>query len=284
MSTQLYCRAAELAAQGHLFAVATVVRVQGSSSAKQGAKAIIDAHGKLIEGWVGGGCAESAVRGEAIKCFESEQPALITIDMTDELLGVGMPCGGVMDIYIEPVVPQPELLLVGHGRITESLAAIAKLLGFFVTVNNLASGNEPMASVDRLISEDLDLTNTPIGPRTYVVIATQHKSDHLWLQKALESDAAYIALIASRHRSELIMDYLLATGAPAQKVANVWAPAGLDLGATTPEEVALSIMSHIVALRRGGSARPFKQTEMSPCEKSEAAKPRVIRECNSDPS
>src|SRR5271170_2544514 len=122
MSSALYSRAVELAGQGKSFAVATVVRVEGSSSAKLGSKAIIDAHGKIVTGWVGGGCAESAVRNEALSCIELERSAFITLDMTDELIGVGMPCGGKMDVYIEAVLPQPELLILGHGRIAEVLA------------------------------------------------------------------------------------------------------------------------------------------------------------------
>ncbi|MGC1296442.1 MAG: XdhC family protein, partial [Alloacidobacterium sp.] len=117
MFSELYRKAAELASEGKSFAIATVVRVEGSSSAQRGSKAIIDPLGQLLLGWVGGGCAESAVRSEALKCIETEKPRLITVDMTDEELGVGMPCGGTMDIFIEPVLPQPELLIVGHGRI-----------------------------------------------------------------------------------------------------------------------------------------------------------------------
>jgi xanthine dehydrogenase accessory factor len=228
-----------------------VVRVSGSASAKQGSKALIDAHGKIACGWIGGGCAESAVRTEALKCMEREKPELITLDMTDELLGVGMPCGGKMEVYIEPIVPGPELLIVGHGRIAEALAIMGKLVNFSVTVNDPTANRASFPTADRLITEDLDLSVTPIGRRTFVVIATMHKSDHLWLQKALAGNAEYIALIASQHRAKLVLDYLRATGEPAEKVGRIWAPAGLDLGAATPEEIALSIISQIVALRRG---------------------------------
>ena len=95
--------------------------------------------GKLLLGWVGGGCAESAVRSEALMCIETERPRLITVDMTDEVLGVGMPCGGTMDIFIEPVLPKPELLIVGHGRIAETLAVLGDLMGFSITVNDPAA-------------------------------------------------------------------------------------------------------------------------------------------------
>ena len=248
-----YSKAAELAAQGRSFAVATVVRVEGSSSARRGSKAIIDAYGKLLLGWIGGGCAESAVRSEALRSLELGRPVLITLDMTDELLGVGMPCGGRMDIYIEPVMPTPELLIAGHGRIAESLAAFAHMLGFRIAINDPGAEAAAFPQAERIIAEDFDLNETPISANTYVVIATQHKNDHRWLQKALEGEAAYVALIASQHRAKLVLDYLAAEGAPAEKLAKIYAPAGFDLGAATPEEIALSIMSQIVALRRGGA-------------------------------
>src|SRR5208282_1036056 len=281
MSAEFYSKASALAAQGKAFAIATIVRVEGSSSAKRGSKAIIDAQGKIALGWVGGGCAESAVRNEALKCIELERPELITLDMTDELLGVGMPCGGKMDVYIEPVLPHPELLIVGHGRIAEVLANLAHLMNFSVTVNDPAADRESFPDADRLVAEDFDLTETPIGSRTFVVIATLHKKDHVWLQKALEGNAAYVALIASRHRSKLVLDYLLATGVPSEKVEMVWAPAGLDLGAATPEEIALSIVSQMVALRRGGSVKALK--ESNPAAESSAAD-KVIHQCETDTS
>jgi xanthine dehydrogenase accessory factor len=280
MPTDFYTQAAELASTGKPFAVATVVRVEGSSSAKRGSKALIDHEGKIVHGWVGGGCAESAVRTGAVSCMEKNASVLLTLDMTDEVLGVGMPCGGKMDVFIEPVLPKPELLIIGHGRIAETLAGLASLLNFTVTVNDPGASREAFPTADRLVTRDLDLSQTPIGPNTYVVIATQHKGDHLWLQKALEQEAAYIALIASAHRARLVLDYLLAEGVPAKKVERVQSPAGLDLGAQTPEEIALSILSQIVALRRGGTAKPM--THKEPAEGKGTAEPaeQVIRECD----
>lgn len=254
MRDDLYSKAAELASLGSPFAVATVVRVEGSSSARRGSKAIIDSEGKLLTGWVGGGCAESAVRSEALKALETEKPRMITIDMTDEELGVGMPCGGTMDIFIEPVLPRPDLLIIGHGRIAETLATLGHLMGFAITVNDPAAERTAFPTAEKIVNEDFDLTETPIGPRTWVVIATQHKRDHLWLQKALEGKAAYVALIASHHRSELVLDYLRCAGVAEDRIATVRAPAGLYLGASTPEEIALSVISQMVALRRGGKA------------------------------
>src|SRR5260370_37010861 len=112
MSAEFYSKVAEFARQRKYFAVATIVRVEGSSSAKPGSKAIIDEHGKIAFGWVGGGCAEGTVRNEALKCIELRRPEFITLDMTDELLVGGMPCGAKTALYIEQVLPQPEPLIL----------------------------------------------------------------------------------------------------------------------------------------------------------------------------
>ena len=284
MSTEdVYAKAGEFAAQGRPFAVATVVRVEGSSSARRGSKAIIDDRGRLVLGWIGGGCAESAVRSEALRSLQQQVPLVVTLDLTEEVLGVGMPCGGKMEVFIEPVLPKPELLIAGHGRIAETLAMLGHLLGFRVTVND--PGAEPSAfpQAERVIAKDFDLSRTPVGPNTFAVIATQHKNDHLWLQKALAGEAAYVALIASHHRARLVMDYLAAEGIPKEKLARITAPAGLDLGAATPEEIALSIMSQIVALRRGGTLKPLSLKDdalPSPADSED----RLITQCDTSRS
>jgi xanthine dehydrogenase accessory factor len=278
-----HSKAAELSSQRRVFAIATVVRVQGSSSAKLGSKALIDDQGKIVMGWVGGGCAESAVRSEALKSIRTEHPQLITLNMQDEVLGVGMPCGGMMDVYIEPVLPQPRLLIAGHGRIAETLAALGHSMNFSVTVSDPAADREAFPHADRVISEDFDLTQVHIDSRTFVVIATLHKNDHLWLQRALESEAGYVALVASAHRSKLVLDYLRLEGISAEKLDRVWAPAGLDLGAATPEEIALSIMSQIVALRRGGNIKSLKERSATAPEADSHSEnsDKVIRHCES---
>jgi len=278
MSTDLYRQAAEFSAHGRPFVIATVVRVEGSSSAPRGSKGLIDEHGKLVVGWLGGGCAESAVKTEALRCMAAAKPQIITLDLRDEQLGVGMPCGGKMEVFIEPVLPRPELLIVGHGRIAETLCTLGHLMGLAITVNDPAADAASFPQAAKLVTEDFDLTQTPIGTNTYVTIATQHKRDHLWLQKALEGNAAYVALIASRHRSKLVLDYVAAAGVPASKIATVFAPAGIDLGAATPEEIALSIMSQIVALRRRGTTRTLS-LERNAGTLDESAAEKIIRQC-----
>lgn len=271
MTADLYNKAAELAARDEPFVLATVIRVQGSSSAPRGSKALIDSSGKLLTGWIGGGCAESAVRSEALRSLETGAPRVITLDMSDEQLGIGMPCGGTMEVFIEPVLPPPELLIVGHGRIAETLSALGRMMGFAVIVSDPAATSADFPHARKIITEDFDLTETPVSPRTHVIIATQHKRDHLWLQKALEGNAAYVGLIASHHRAALVLDYLRAAGVAEEKIAAVRSPAGLYLGAATPEEIALSVISQIVALRRGGRAA-----------NQDAAVDALIRRCEAD--
>jgi xanthine dehydrogenase accessory factor len=267
MSIDFFQKSSELIAQKKRFAIATVVHVEGSSSARPGSKAIIEQDGTLL-GWIGGGCAEGTVRREAAVCLEIGLPQLIRLDMTDEALGVGMPCGGLMDVYIEPVLPKPELLIVGHGRIAETIATLGHMMDFAVTVNDPLADRRSFPDAKTLVTDDFDLSATPIDAQTYVVIATQHKGDHLWLKKAVDAGAAYVALVSSHHRAALVLDYMAAAGVSPVDLSRVWAPAGLDLGAQTPEEIALSIVSQIVALRRGGS-----------CQQSAYSPRKTVTEC-----
>jgi xanthine dehydrogenase accessory factor len=259
---EIYGMAQELSAQGAAFAIATVIETQGSGSAKPGAKVLIDAKGQIALGWIGGGCVESTVRQEAAESLQDGKTRVIELDLTDEVFGVGMPCGGTMKVYIEPVLPRPELVIAGHGRIAETLARFAHILGFSVTVADPAATAEAFPHADHLYPTGLASPEVVINPNASVVVATHHKGDHLSIKKALDSNAGYIALVASRTRSEIIFQYLEAAGVPKEQIANgrLRTPAGLDIRAQTPEEIALSIIAEVVALHRGGSGRPLVET------------------------
>lgn len=246
----------ELVSKGEPFAVATVVKITGSSSAKPGAKAIINAQGETLFGWIGGGCAEAMVAAEAVASLKDGKTRIMNIDLTDEVLGAGMPCGGSMEVYVEPFLPKPHLLIIGHGKIAETLAKLGQMLNFRVTVDDPAAAEERFAGC-QIITEDPDFSHMQqqITPDTYLVIATHHKSDHLAMKKAMDKGARYIALIASRKRASLVFDYLREQGVSEERLKEIRAPAGLDLGAVTPEEIALSIMSEIILLRRGGTGK-----------------------------
>ncbi len=243
----------ELRAGGSPFAIATVVETEGSVSAKTGSKAVIDRQGRMVAGWVGGGCAESTTCSTALECMESGETAVIDIDLNDEMLGAGMPCGGSMRVYVEPLLPRPTLWIMGHGRVAECLCLMGDLLDLKVVVNDPGVERDQYPKATRLISDDLDYEQLQPGPGDFVVIATQHKGDHESIRRALSSKADYIALIASRKRSRLVLDYLRQEGFGEHQLKRVMAPSGLDLGARTPEEIALCVISEIVLVRRGGS-------------------------------
>jgi xanthine dehydrogenase accessory factor len=259
MADEFYAMVQELSSRREPFAIATVIDIEGSGSAKPGSKVIVDANAKVVLGWVGGGCVESTVCQEALESITDGKTRIITLDLTDEIFGVGMPCGGSMKVYIEPVLPKPELVIAGHGRIAETVAQLGHLLGFSVTVVDPAATAESFPGADRLFASGLASSQVQIGPNSYVVVATQHKGDHLSIKKAIDGQASYIALVASHTRAQLVFDYLGEAGVSREELAQgkVRAPAGLDIGAQTPEEIALSVISEVIAVRRGGSGRPM---------------------------
>jgi xanthine dehydrogenase accessory factor len=238
-------------------ALATVVETRGSTSAHAGDRALIDATGTVLLGWVGGGCAEGAVRRAALDGLADGKARLIDLDLDDEVLGVGMPCGGTMRVFVAPVLPPPTLWIVGHGRVAESLCRIGAELGFRVVVSDVpAPEPDRFPGADEIIGDDYDFARLQPRRDDSVVIATQHKGDHLAAVRALRSQAGHVAIIASRKRAALMRDFLHDEGFDAAALARVRAPAGLDLAARSPAEIALSILAEIVMRRRGGSGAP----------------------------
>ena len=254
---------ATLVEAGERCVVATVVSVDGSASAQPGSKAIVDARGELVYGWVGGGCAETAVRDEALRALAERRPRLLRLDLEDEVLGVGMPCGGFMDLYIEPVFPRTRLLIVGHGLIAEMLAAVGHLLEFQVVVNDPLASAERFPDADECIANDPDYAKVFGGPDTYVVITTQHKSDYEALSAVLRQQPEYLGLVASRKRSALLFERLREDGFTGEALRAVSAPCGLDLAAQSPQEIALSILAEIAQRRAGreSTGRPLAEVK-----------------------
>ncbi len=250
----------ELHSQRRPHAVATVVEVTGSTSAKTGSKAVIDENGRVVAGWVGGGCAESMTCSQALKSMETGETAVLDIDLNSEVLGAGMPCGGSMRVYVEPVLPRAALWIMGHGRVAEALSLMGELQGLDVHMIDRLLEPEKYPNATRLITDDPQYDQLRPARDDYVVIATQHKGDHRSMTRALHSDAEYIALVASRKRSRLVLDYLRKEGFSEADLQRVRAPCGLDLGARTPEEIALCVISEIVLVRRGGSGQLMRDT------------------------
>lgn len=250
----------ELRRRREPFAIATVIETEGSVSAKTSSKAVIGKDGRILTGWVGGGCAEGAVSHAALDCLDTGKTKIVDLDLNDEVLGTGMPCGGSMRVFVEPVLPKPALWLLGHGRIAESLCAFGADLGFDVIVDDTMADRTRYPAAAQLLTDDLDYSQLTPRATDYVVIATQHKGDHQSMQVLLRSEVRYLGLIASHKRSKLVLDYLREQGFGEADLARVHAPAGLDLGAETPEEIAFAVLGEIVRLRRGAGGPPIRKT------------------------
>ena len=269
-------KAAELRARGESFAVATVVRFEAPISGKPGDKAIIHADGKMW-GWIGGGCAQPAVVKEALKALQDSKPRLIRISPSpnpvpqEGILDYKMTChsGGTLDIYIEPVLPKPQIVILGRSEVAQTLARLGPLAGYSVSV--LAAGvsreNVPEPAV---IHERLDLSQIRITPQTFVVVSTQGEYDEEALEQALSVDARYVAFVASKAKAEKIFDFLRGKGIPEERLGRVIAPAGLVIGAVSPEEIAVSILAEIV---QKGRTEPQPSPAAIPIVTSEAKDP-----------
>lgn len=226
------------------FVIATVVQIKGSSSAKPAAKAVINQVGDVIYGWVGGGCAEAEAREEALKCLGLEKTALIDIQMNAETLQEGMACGGQMQVFIEPILPKPALWILGHNQITKILCELANILNFKINIYDKELEENDFIN-GQVFNHQLDQILPLIKKNDFVIIATLHINDNKTLKQILTTPAYYIAVIASKKRAKLLLETC-----EEKDLSRISAPAGLDLGSQTPEEIALSIISEIVLFQR----------------------------------
>ena len=254
---EVYARVAELDAAGEPFALATVVAVQRPTSARPGAHGIIHPDG-TIEGWVGGSCAQPVVTREALRALATGEPRLLRLsrEPVGERRGDGaieyvMTChsGGTMEVYVEPHLPQADLWVCGLTPIAAALVRLGAAMGFRTTLLDPSAvpDDHPDATVlahDRLLSLEPEV-------RPFVVVATQGQWDEEAVAMALARSAAYVGLVASPTRAAAVRAWLLDEGVAAEKVEALRAPSGMDIGATTPEEVAVSILAEMVAVRRG---------------------------------
>lgn len=253
-------RAAELKAKGVPFVLATVVRCESPTSAKPGAKGIVDAEGQ-ITGWIGGGCAQPAVISVARKALKDGQARLIRVSpakggsVEEGILDFGMSChsGGTLDIFLEPFTLRPSLLIVGTSPVAQALCAIAEQTGFDVFAA-APGADAAMFPGARQVLDGLDLAGLTGGTPDFAVVATQGKRDESGLEAALGSGARYIAFIASERKATKLRAYLKERGRDPRQVDAIVSPAGIEIGAVTPEEIALSVLADVVRVRRGGGS------------------------------
>lgn len=255
---------ASLKAKGEAFALATVVRTVSVTAAKAGAKAVIRADGTISEGWIGGGCARAAVLKAAREAIADGNPRLVSILPKDILAEKGLrpgeeregirfarnacPSRGTMDVFVEPMLPRPALVVLGASPVAIAIAELAPRFGYHVTVCAPTADQHLFAEPDRRI-EGYAVPPTNEGKR-YIVISTQGRDDAEALKAALMTEAEHIAFVGSRRKVEALTAELAAEGMVPEQFARLKGPAGLDIGAITSEEIALSIIAEIIALRR----------------------------------
>jgi xanthine dehydrogenase accessory factor len=157
--------------------------------------------------------------------------------------------GGTLEIYIEPVMPQPQLVLIGESPVVEALVRLGRAVNFSVTVIDPGATSERFSEAGKILTE-LDLSQLKFTPQTYIVVATHGKYDERALEQILATEVPYIAFVTSKKRGQAAIDYLREIGVLAEKLARIKFPAGLDIGAQTPDEIAISILAEIVQIRR----------------------------------
>jgi xanthine dehydrogenase accessory factor len=255
-----------LKAAEEAFVLATVVRTVSVTAAKAGAKAVIRPDGTIAAGWIGGGCARGAVLKAAREALADGEPRMVSVQPEDLLAELGVkpgenrdgirfaknmcPSQGTMDIFVEPVLPHPSLVILGASPVAISLAEQARQFGFHIT---LAA---PSADLTEVPDTDQRIDGYRLGElhsaRRFVVVSTQGKGDEAALRAAIAVKASYHAFVGSRRKMAALREKLVSEGIDAAALDCIKAPAGLDLGAITPEEIALSILAEITMERRRG--------------------------------
>lgn len=245
LSSDLAEAARQLRARDEPFAFATIVRTAGSTAAKPGAKALLSADGTILQGWLGGGCTRGAVKRAALQALQDGTPQLVSVAPEDLLAEMGVSAGqevdgtrfarngcpsrGTVDIFIEPCLPSPQLVVVGASPVAQALSALAPQFHWLVTAS---------------------IADAKPHQQRFIVVATQGQGDLDALTAALAADATYVAFVGSRRKYAALAEKLEAAGISRSRIDRVQAPAGLDLGAVTPEEIALSILAQLVKERR----------------------------------
>lgn len=278
MLEQLLKKTAELAEQGATFAVATVVRCLPPTSGKPGDKALVYADGTLW-GWIGGGCAQPVVVKEALKALADGRPRLVRISPSrngaeEGIVDYTMTChsGGELDVYIEPVLPKPHLVILGRSPIAQTLARLAGVIGYAASAVTQEKAAEDFGDAQLIAAKDMSLAKAGVKPQTFIVVSTQGEGDEEALEQALKTEASYIAFVASKTKAAKVLDYLKGKGIAAERLKQVRTPAGLDIHAKSPQEIAVSILAQVIQAR-GERKLPSTSSQLLPVISDEAKDP-----------
>jgi xanthine dehydrogenase accessory factor len=253
----IYEEIVRLKKEGRSSALATIVQCIGSSPQKEGAKMLIRDDGSIV-GTMGGGCLEAEVIQASIMTIRDGSARTLPIELTER--HGGLVCGGKVRVYIEPIIPEPRLIILGAGHVGRALAGIAKFSGFRTTVvddREEFANRENISDADEIIVHDFRDVFSRVFAETnsYIVIATRgHNHDLDALKAALKTKAAYIGLLGSKRKRALLFKILGEEGFSQEDVGRVITPVGLSIGSVTPEEIAISIMAQIIQKRRENAA------------------------------
>lgn len=280
MFDQFLSKASELRSAESPFAVAIVVKFEPPVSGKPGDKAIIQADGKTW-GWIGGGCVQPVVIQEALNAIEEGCPRLVRIAPSADtepdvgMVNYSMSChgGGALDIYIEPVLPKSRIVIFGRSPAAQSLSKLGKAVGYAISVIAPEATREAFPDAD-FIGKELIPGQMRDWSETYIVVATQGERDEEALEYALRTNARYISFIASHAKARKIVDLLAEKGMPPEMLNRIKAPAGLPIGTSTSQEIAVSILAEIIQV---------KKTDVVQAARQQVPEPRPVSEAATDP-
>lgn len=252
----IYEEIVKLQHDGHKGAVATIVNVRGSIPSFKSAKMLVRDDG-TIAGTIGGGCVEAEVWQAAREVMASERPRTLSFDLNqDPKYDTGLVCGGTLEIFIEPILPTPLLYIFGAGHVGNELSKAATRSGFEVTVvddRDAYANKERFPEASQVIAEDFDQALARLTPNeaSYIVIVTRgHRDDMRVLRWAVQTNAKYIGMVGSKRKAITIFRELVKEGLKPELFERVHSPVGLDIGAITPEEIAISITAELIGIRR----------------------------------
>jgi xanthine dehydrogenase accessory factor len=241
---------------GQKCAIATIVQVRGSIPSFESAKLLVREDGSMI-GTIGGGCVEAEVWNAAREVMETEKPKHMSFNLgQDAAYDNGLICGGQLDVFIEPVIPPPQAIIFGAGHISKSLCKVANLAGFSTTiVDNRESfaNRDRFPEADAIFAEEYEdvFPKLSIHESTYVIIVTRgHRDDMRVLRWAATTEARYIAMIGSKRKVLSVVKELEKDGLSREQLDRIYAPMGLEIGAISPEEIAISVAAEMIAARR----------------------------------